>query len=272
MPTIGLFKEVYFISGLSLGFAEGRRKNLRYALENSYIYCTSINKDGPQPYDYLEYAKNNMIIGGTQGAIDSISNAKRTIHLIIRQFFKLFGLEEAYGDKHFPEQLKIIRLLNAFPTRMIDSLNKNRNIVEHDYRYIDIEKVKDFVDIAEMFLLLAYPYLRHAVVGAFVGIEKDNRCLEWKIDLKEHNIKIYKIVKYAYIKNEGYRLHYNISTKDEDKRYLNKIEIKNKNYDKWINYMDLFIYLTKSNISKLPVPDSRGDGMFLVNSGHTVWL
>jgi len=271
MPTIDSLKVVYCISGLSLGFAEGKRKVLRYAIENSYTYCTSVNEVGPQPYDYLEYAKNNITAGGTQGAIDSINNAKRAIHLTIRKFLELFGLEEAYGGKKFPEQLKIITLLNAFPTRMIDNLNKNRNIVEHNYRYIDIEKAKDFVDVAEMFLLLAYPYLRHAVVGAFVGIEKDNRCLEWKIDIREHTILTYEIVKHEYIENEGYQLHYNISTKDEDKRYLNKIEIQKKNCDEWINYMDLFIYLTKRNISRLPEPDSRGDGLFIVESGDTFW-
>ncbi len=271
MPTIDNLKQEYCISRLSLGFAEGRRKILRYAIENSYIFCTSINKEGPQPYDYLEYAKNNITTGGTQGAIDSISNAKRAIHLTIRKFFDLFGLEEAYGGKTFPDQLKIIELLNAFPTRMIKSLNSNRNIVEHDYRSIDIEKAKDFVDVAEMFLLVAYPYLRHAVVGAFVGIEKDNRCFEWTIDTEKHTILTYEIVKHEYIEHEGYKLHYNISTKDEDKSYLNKIKIQNKNCDEWINYMDLFIYLTKRNISRLPQPDSRGDGVFIVRSGNVFW-
>jgi len=147
---------------------------------------------------------------------------------------------------------------------MIESLNNNRNIVEHDYRYIDIEKAKDFADVAEMFLMLAYPYLSHAVVGAFVGIEKDNTCFEWKIDIEEHNILTFEIVKSKYIENEGYRLHYDISTKDKDKRHINKIEIKKQNCNEWIDYMDLFIYLTKRNISNLPRPDERGDGLYKV--------
>ncbi len=65
MPTIDILKEKYCIAGLNPGFAQGKRSILRYAIENSYIYCTSVNQGGPQPYDYLEYAKNNIITGGT---------------------------------------------------------------------------------------------------------------------------------------------------------------------------------------------------------------
>jgi len=226
MVTIDRLKDAYCISGLTVGFADGNRKILRYAIENSHLYCTTVNTCGPQPFDYLEYAKNNINNGDTQGAIDSIGNTKKAIHLTVQKFFELFELEKAYGRKGFPDQLEIIKLLNAFPTRMLDSLNKNRNMVEHKYGYIDTEKAKDFVDVAEMFLLLAYPYLKHAVVGAFVGIEKDNRCLEWRIE--ENNILVYEIVKSKYIEYEGYRLHYDISEKYEDKRHLKKIEIKKR--------------------------------------------
>lgn len=272
MPTIDILKEKYCIAGLSPGFAQGKRSILRYTIENSYIYCTSVNQSGPQPYDYLEYAKNNIMTGGTQGAIDSISNTKRAVHLTIKKLFELFGLNEAYGKENFPTQINILELLNAFPTRMIDNLNKNRNTVEHEYQCIDINKAKDFVDITEMFLMLAYPYLSHAVNGAFVGVENDNRCFEWTINLREHSIMTYEIVKSEYIEKEGYRIHYNISTKDEDKRHLNKIEIKKSNCDEWINYLDLFIYLTKRNTTKLPEPDSRGDGLFVAKQGDVLWL
>lgn len=51
----------------------------------------------------------------------------------------------------------------------------------------------DFLDVAEMFLMMMYPYLRHATIGAFVGIEGDDRCFDWSIQVDEAKIQISEV-------------------------------------------------------------------------------
>jgi hypothetical protein len=150
---------------------------LRYALVNFSVSLTQINPKGPEPFEYIEYAKSNLASCNEQGYIDALGHAKRAVHLIIETFLRVWGLDTIYGRAKFPDKLKIMQEMGAFPIRMIEQLNKKRNLVEHEYVSVKHQEAADFVDIADMFLLLSYPLIKHAVVGAYVGLENDDKCL-----------------------------------------------------------------------------------------------
>lgn len=232
------------IRGIDSDFAVGRRTHLRYAFCSAFAGWGKINSNGPEPFEYLEYAKSDLMSGKPGSAINALGNAKRAIHLTLVSFLEIIGLEPAYGKARFPAQLSIIQKLNAFPTRMLKNLNQKRNVVEHEYKAIEIDESADFVDVAEMFLLLAYPYLQQTVVSAYVGIEGDDRCLAWVLDLPS-KVCIYEIRDYRIVNSPIGNLYYPHSSDHNSWSPLQTISITKANEDEWLPYLDLFVYWSK---------------------------
>jgi hypothetical protein len=157
--------------------------------------------------------------------------------------------------------------INAFPTRLIGNLNARRNLVEHEYQSVKREEAADFVDIAEMFLLLAFPFLKKAVIGAYVGIDGDDRCLEWRIDHPNKEVQVLLVHCKNFLDTPIGRVYFNIDNNDERSPLL-AVPIKRENSKEWLPFVDLFVYCTKRFAVKLPPPDSKFRG--LVRESHTM--
>jgi hypothetical protein len=266
--TFDDLKENYLFAGVDLDFAEGRRQILRYAFENAYAYCTPLCLKGPGPFEYLDYAKRDVAKGDTQGAINGISNAKRAIHLTIDIFFKLLGLENAYYRARFPAKLELMELLNAFPTQLINNLNQKRNLVEHKYLAVAPEEAKEFVHIAEMFLLLVHPYLKHVTIGAIVGLQGNECCFEWRLEPLENKIRLYEVADQSHIDTPVGRVYINYQPAVSlAKKLIGEVKITKANCQEWLPYLDLFVYMTRKNATQMPRADSRGSSMYFVEHG-----
>lgn len=257
----------YLFRGYTLGFAEGRRESLRYARESGFGFYTRLNQNGPEPFEYLGYAKSDLNSKHAQGAINSLCNAKRAMHLIIDTLIEVWGLRKAYAKANFPTKLEIMKTLDAFPVRLLDNLNKKRNLVEHDYISIETDEAKDFIEVTEMFLMLAFPFLKHATISAFVGIEHDERCLEWAIDTYNCQIVVYEITCNTFIETPVGQVYYDISIDKMDRKLVQIVNIAKSNQDSWLPQLDLFVYLTKRNAHFLPQHDGRGDGLYESRTG-----
>ncbi|HBG74856.1 MAG: hypothetical protein A2X25_07850 [Chloroflexi bacterium GWB2_49_20] len=257
----------YLFKDKTLGFAEGKRHFLRYTLESGFAYYTRVNLKGPQPFEYLSYAKNDVCSEKIQGAINGLSNANRAMHLTIESLFKVWGLKTAYSRANFPLKLKIMKELNAFPVKLLETLNQKRNLVEHKYKTIGSDEVLDFIDITEMFLMLSHSYLKHAVISAIVGIQNDERCLEWSVNIQNCHIFIYEIIGQKFIATPIGRIYYNVPYDEQDKHLIQTVNITKSNQSEWLTYLDLFVYLTKRNAHHLEEPDERGDGLFVYKHG-----
>lgn len=266
MVTIENLKEHYFFREIDRDFPIGRRSNLRYAFPTASAYLTKINPKGPEPFEYLAYAKADISSGSLQGAINALGNAKRAVHLIIHGFLRLMGLDKAYARTDFPERLNLLRSLDAFPTQVLNNLNRTRNLVEHEYTEVSVDETMSFVEIAEMLLLLTYPLLKNAVVGVCVGIEGDPRCLEWYVSPQEGNICICEVEATHFINTPSGPVYYSIWPKDKHVQ-INTVNISRSNTEEWIPYLDLFVFCTKKAATQLPKA-SAGDGE-LVSSRHS---
>jgi len=261
----------YVFKDFTVGFSQGRRINLRYATEIRYACYTRVNLDGPQPYEYLNYAKSDVSLGNVQGAINGISNAKRAIHQTIDALFYVWGLESAFKRASFPAKLEIMHSLDAFPIRMLSYLNQERNFIEHEYKTIDINKAVDFIDVSEMFLMLAHPYLKHATISALVGLDKEDHCFEWQIDFRNRKILVFKIDKCPFFDSSIGRIHYNFPREDKDKKIVQTIKIEKSNQDNWLRYLDLFVYLTKRSANQLQ-DNSADKDSWLILKGEDRYL
>ena len=65
--------------------------------------------------------------------INAVANAKRAIHLCIDAFLRIYCLGKWASRKPFPVVLGLLSDLGAFPTRLVHSLNRRRNLIEHEY-------------------------------------------------------------------------------------------------------------------------------------------
>ena len=264
--TLDDLKGKYVFKDLTIGFSQGRRSILRYACENGYAWHTQINFEGPQPFEYLNFAKNNIALGNTQGAIDGLSNAKRAIHLTIDALFDIWGLSNTYKKANFPAKLELMSNLDAFPVRMLNSLNQRRNLVEHEYKTIQIDEAADFVEVCEMFLMVAYPYLKHSTISAQVGLDNDNRCLEWQFDIENNQFLVSEIAGCPFFESSVGRIYYNLPHNDKNKRVIQTVNFEKSKQNDWYVFLELFVYLTKKNAHQLEEPDSRGHGLYIGRS------
>lgn len=247
MISLDSLKNSYSLKGLDSDFSIGRRSEYRFATPTQYLHLNKLNLNGPDPVDYINFAKSDLNSLDKKGAINAITNTNRAIHLLVKNFFMIFSLWKTYSKTNFPTKLELISELELFPTEIIGLLNKKRNIVEHDYQNLQISEARNFIEIGEFLLLISYPFLRNAVVGGMVGIVKDNVCYEYRIDIENTNIQIFILEHNKYLETDIGRIYYNFN-QDLPKILLKDIPIKKTNKEEWISIINLFIYLTKREV------------------------
>jgi hypothetical protein len=250
----------YLLRGQDPYFSTGRRSNLRFAVLSETAYLTKLNPKGPEPFEYLDYAKSDLASGSAHGYIDALGHAKRAVHLAMDGLLRVWGLDVAYGRANFPAKLELMNELAAFPTRLIGNLNAMRNLVEHEYETVGQKEAADFIDIAEMFLLLAFPFLKKAVISVYAGIDGDQLCWEWRIDHKKKELNILQVHSEEFIDTAIGRVYYHMNNKCERSPKL-VVPIKRDNCKEWLPFLDLLVYYTKQLAVKLPSSDSKSLGL-----------
>ena len=120
---VGTLAEVYYIRGYSPGFARGARANLSYAVPSAKAGLPKVNPYGPEPREYVEFAKDDLARGGAAGAINAVSNAKRAVHLAVERLLQLHCLNRYANKTGFPGLLRLFDELEGFTTRMVGFKN-----------------------------------------------------------------------------------------------------------------------------------------------------
>jgi hypothetical protein len=176
------------------------------------------------------------------------------------KLLETYGLDE-WIKAPFPVRAELLRDIGAFPTRMVSGLNRARNIMEHDYTFVEVDRAADFVELAELFLTVAYPFFRNGTIGAYVGTKKDTRCEEWYLEPQRKGIAVADIAVELYLDLPTGHIHYNIQRPQEVKpRFI--VPLTRDTQAEWMPYLDLLVYCTRRSTLRLPQPDSRGPGVY----------
>jgi len=262
----------YVLRGRDPGFAVGLRSHWRYACTHIFACYRQVNPNGPQPLDYISYAKTDLEDSGDRARINALGNAKRAVHLTIDAMLRLWALDKAFASKDFPRKADLLAKLEVFPTRLVRSLNHRRNIMEHEYTAVTQEEASDFVEVAEMFVRLALPYTFHATTAAYVGLLNDDACYEWELNHNDFTIEYWQVDTDTYITTEVGPIHHNLSSRNCRKR-LESIPLCQNECDRWLPVLNLFSYLSMKAIYCLPIKhDEPGDGMRFVESTYYMWV
>lgn len=225
------------------------RETIRYiSSDNYYLSMLCINPKGVEPREYIQYAKADLISKDTRGAINAIGNAKRAVHLLIDSLLEVSGLAPNFSRKKFPRKLEIIERAEFFPTVLINNLNSERNIIEHEYKKISYEDAKKFVAIAEMLQLLCYPILKRFVNGIHIGIDSDERDLFLALDHTNGELDLLECKNINYLQTGIGRIYYHFPSEKDNSQMIKKYKLESNNIEKWITYFNTLVYATLFNL------------------------
>jgi hypothetical protein len=155
----------------------------------SYEYFSQ--PQGPEPYSYLEFARNDLSDHGlTRSWVNAVSNAKRALHLQVERVCLVFGFEVVNKKSiNFPPKLEYLQKCGIISPAILSKLNRIRNSVEHDYYFPTQEEAEDYVDIVELFILATKNLLDRFPSNITFDLMEDeeydvNLCLPKSIEVK----------------------------------------------------------------------------------------
>ena len=106
-----------------------------------------------KPFQYLEFARQDSFDGTeSRNLINSLSNAKRALHLQVETIAQGYGYKKLKRNSRFPAKLEFLGEIGIATPPIISKLNVLRNKVEHDYIVPGLEQIRDYCDIVELFL------------------------------------------------------------------------------------------------------------------------
>lgn len=118
----------------------------------------------PTPRMYYDFSVADIENGfDDRSRVNALSNAKRALHFQVELISSAFGIEKLpYKERHnFPNKLEFCRKCGVTGERVLNKLNKIRNLVEHEYRIPTKDELEDFIDIVELFLSATDRFVYH---------------------------------------------------------------------------------------------------------------
>jgi len=83
---------------------------------------------------YLQFAARDLEDESERRAVNGIGNAKRAIHQTVEALLQAYGLLARNQRLSFPHELELIDQAGLFSLAILNTLNLERNVVEHEYR------------------------------------------------------------------------------------------------------------------------------------------
>ena len=94
------------------------------------------------PKEYLSYAKLDLDEQYGHHLINALCNAKRAFHCQLDIILKNLARKTANS---FLSKKKLLEELGIITPRILEKLNRQRNILEHEYTKPSLEEVSDFL-------------------------------------------------------------------------------------------------------------------------------
>lgn len=112
----------------------------------------SLDYDHPNKADlFVNYAETDLSHETDAGNVNALSNAKRAIDCQVDQLIVLLGLKK---EKSFPKKLSHLKSIGLIAPRILEKVNKTRNMLEHEFVHPERSQSEDAVDVATLFVKL----------------------------------------------------------------------------------------------------------------------
>jgi hypothetical protein len=150
------------------------------------------------------------------------------------RLLKLFGYYQEAQDKFwgFPKKLELIQKFEILAPRVLNKINKTRNLMEHQYIKPNAAQVEDFLDIVSLFIASTEHYASNFLsLVEYINETSDEfeNLAEVSFTVDNKNEKL--IIKTFLLKPKTKDIQMEIGRKDADyidifKRHLKKIEFR----------------------------------------------
>lgn len=122
-------------------------------------WCLSINSTLESDFDilpqeFLKYAEIDLTLNHDHKFINALSNSKRALDCQLDLLLLSFGFYKISQKKMwgFPTKLDIIEKIGLLAPRILRKINKQRNLLEHQFVKPTQEQVEDMLDISMLFI------------------------------------------------------------------------------------------------------------------------
>ncbi|MCW4019512.1 MAG: hypothetical protein NWF00_12690 [Candidatus Bathyarchaeota archaeon] len=119
-----------------------------------------------EPTQFLDFAKDDLTASyGHHHNLNCLSNTKRAIEGQIDSLLIAFGLINKSKKERwsFPKKIEVLTTVGVISPKILNRINKQRNLLEHNYKNPQEPNVEDAVDVAELFLECTMKYLKNGI-------------------------------------------------------------------------------------------------------------
>ncbi|SHL96316.1 hypothetical protein [Mucilaginibacter sp. OK098] len=106
------------------------------------------------PAEFIKYAEFDLTSSYDHKAVNALSNAKRAMDGQLDSLLLSFGYYKTSqkGYWGFPKKIDLVKELGIIAPRILNKVNKQRNLLEHQFIKPELTIVEDFLDIAMLFV------------------------------------------------------------------------------------------------------------------------
>jgi hypothetical protein len=128
-----------------------------------------------KPEEFLAFAEVDLKIDDNHHLINCLSNIKRAIECQIDSLLIGFGLFEKAKNQNwnFPKKIQILNEIGIVSPRILNKINKLRNLLEHEYSIPQREKVEDALDVAILFIKYTNKFLYDTILDFTLNADTD---------------------------------------------------------------------------------------------------
>jgi hypothetical protein len=142
------------------------------------------------PSKFLKYAEYDLAAKYDHCLVNSLSNTKRAIDCQLDSLLIAFGLSERAKRWRFPEKINYLNSIGIISPRILNKINKKRNLLEHEYKNTNEDEVEDALDVALLFVNYTNKYILRAVTEYDLYYEKEEVVNFLKATLDWRNCKL----------------------------------------------------------------------------------
>lgn len=139
------------------------------------------------PHEYLEFMEEDLKKDDKRSIINALSNGKRALDCQIEMLLYAFCLQR-YAEKsrlNIPGKIMLLNSAGIIAPRILNKINKSRNMMEHEFYCPKASEVQDFADVILLFICYTDKYLINA--PADCEIEKNLDDKWYKVDFDREN-------------------------------------------------------------------------------------
>jgi hypothetical protein len=149
-----------------------------------------------KPNNFLKFADSDLHSTYEHHFVNALSNIKRAIDCQVDSLLFGFALFEESKKRfaNFPQKIEVLNSLGIISPRILQKVNKKRNLLEHEYVKPVDDDVEDAYDIATLFIVYTDKFLFKALVECNVINKKQDENIEFVLDYRAKKLALFNEV------------------------------------------------------------------------------